>query len=428
MKLPKFNTSWKDQLHFTRSERSGVIGLSVLILIAFIFPHIYIYFFYNEKQVDFSEFQAQVEAFYEEYEPPKMKHYDEYKPKKWKNNPKEEGKKYAYKARVDDEHESKMRRKKFTARQFPFDPNTASFKELTSLGLSKKTANTLINFRKKGGRFYKKTDLKKVYGLSKENYDRLENYINIPKQSKAEKSKDVVQKEVLPKEVAPVVRLFTFDPNTATFDDFVTLGLSKKISHTVINFREKGGKFYKKQDFKKIYALQASDYSRLEPYINIPAVAVEETDVPKPILAKAEAPKPKPAPVNININTATPDDWQKLYGIGPTYAKRIVKYREALGGFHAVSQVGETYGIADSTFQHIRPQLQFDAASVRTININIATKDDLAAHPYISWKKAKTIIAYRKEHGAFQSVQDVSKIRAISSDLFERLKPYLSIE
>jgi len=67
--------SWKDHFHFTRSERNGVIGLSILIVIAFLFPHVYIYFFIKEEPVDFTEFAAQVDAFYDEYEPEKMRQY-----------------------------------------------------------------------------------------------------------------------------------------------------------------------------------------------------------------------------------------------------------------------------------------------------------------------------------------------------------------
>jgi len=110
----------------------------------------------------------------------------------------------------------------------------------------------------------------------------------------------------------------------------------------IINYREKGGQFRQKEDIQKIYSFQTEDYARLEPYIKIAPVEIAESTDKESIAQVDEKPKPRPAPD----------------GIGPTYAKRIVKYRNSLGGFHAINQLSEVYGLADSTFQSIRPQLK----------------------------------------------------------------------
>jgi len=414
--------SWKDQFHFTRTERRGVVALSVLIVLTFFFPHVYIYFLPEEEPTDFTEFKAEVEAFYDTYEPPKTKPYAY-------NSRKNYGDKYDknYDRNYSSSKYKKKEKKTYEKpeiRLFSFNPNTATYKELTTLGLSGKAANTLINFREKGGKFYKKQDLKKVYGIKAADYDRLENYIDIPATPKKEKP---TYEPSTPEEKHEIV-YFPFDPNTATFGELMKLGLNKKVANNIINYREKGGQFRQKEDLQKIYSLQTEDYTRLEPYINIaPVEAVEKTDT-EPIAQLVKNPKPRPAPVNININTATPEDWQRLYGIGPAYSKRIVKYRNALGGFHAVNQVSEVYGLADSTFQSIRPQLELDPTPIQQINLNTATQDDLKKHPYLDWKKSKTIIAYRDNHGVFSTVDDLQKVRVISSDLFEKLKPYLTVE
>src|SRR5690554_6099535 len=64
-----------------------------------------------------------------------------------------------------------------------------------------------------------------------------------------------------------VVNLFDFDPNTATREDFLNLGLPLKTVNILLNFRNKGGRFYRKEDVQKIYTLNEEDYKRLEPYI-----------------------------------------------------------------------------------------------------------------------------------------------------------------
>ncbi len=421
--------SWKDQFHFTRTERRGVIGLSVLIVLTFFFPHVYIYFLPEEEPTDFTEFEAQVEAFYDAYEPPKTKPYAYNS----RNNYKNYDDKYNdnYDRNYSSSNYKKKEKTTYTkseTRLFSFNPNTATYKELTTLGLSGKTANTLINFREKGGKFYKKEDLKKVYGIKEADYERLENYVDIPATPKKEKPIYEPKDEAPTPKEKPEIVYFPFDPNTATFGEFMKLGLTKKVANNIINYREKGGQFRQKEDLQKIYSLQTEDYNRLESYIKITPVEVPQNTDKEPIAQLVKNPKPRPAPVNININTATDEDWQQLYGIGPTYAKRIVKYRNALGGFHSVNQISEVYGLADSTFQNIRPQLQLDPAPIQQINLNTATQDDFKKHPYLDWKRAKTIVAYRDNHGTFSAVDDLKKVRAISSDLFEKLKPYLTVE
>ncbi len=421
--------AWKDQFHFTRSERNGVVGLSVLIVLTFFFPHVYIHFFSKNEPTDFTEFKAEVEAFYDSYEPPeKTKSYAYNSRNYYKNDDKNSDnydKKYSSSYYKKKEKTASGKRE---TRLFSFNPNTATYQELTTLGLSGKTANILINFREKGGKFYKKEDLKKVYGLQESDYERLENYVNIPASPKAEKASFESKNETPVIESKPKIVYFPFDPNTATFGDLMKLGLTKKAANNIINYRESGAQFRQKEDLQKIYSLKREDYARLEPYVNIIPAKEEEIPASESIVQAIEKPKPKPVLINININSATPEDWQKLYGIGPKYSERIVKYRKALGGFHSINQISEVYGLADSTFQNIRPQLQLDPTPIQLINLNTATQDDFKKHPYIDWKKAKTIVAYRDNHGVFSTVNDLRKVRAISGELFEKLKPYLTVE
>jgi len=294
------NNSWKDHLHFTRSERSGAIALSISIILILLSWLTFGYLTAPEP-IDFSEFEAEVEAFYEQYEPEKND-YDNYAYRSKGSN----------KSYFTKEKSPQKSYKKPAVKLFPFNPNTASFSELTTLGLPKKTANTLINYREKGGKFYKKENLKNVYGLTDEDYLRLEDYIRIPAKAKQKKNNNIARKESPAKPTPPpVVDPFLFDPNTATFDDFVTLGLSERVAHTLINYREKGGKFFEKEDLQKIYNLQATDYNRLAPYINI-APQPEPAKVPEPQLVVEKIPEPAPTTVNININAATPEEWQQL--------------------------------------------------------------------------------------------------------------------
>lgn len=217
--------------------------------------------------------------------------------------------------------------------------------------------------------------------------------------------------------------LFEFDPNTATQEEFVRLGLTARVATTILKYRQKGGKFFRKEDFKKIYGISETDYEELEPFIQIvktapkPAFAKQEKEFKKPLAEK-------PQTVFIDINKATTEEWQQLRGIGPFYSKKITHFREKLGGFSSIEQVGNTYGLKDSTFQVIQPFLKISPV-FRKIKINQEDAKTLSAHPYIKWNQANVLKKYQENHGAILDVETFSKVVVFSKEDVERLTPYL---
>ncbi len=131
---------------------------------------------------------------------------------------------------------------------------------------------------------------------------------------------------------------------------------------------------------------------------------------------------------SVDINAASQEEWESLKGIGPVLTSRIIKFREKLGGFISIDQVKETYGLPDSTFQKIRSRLILKAPVITRLNINQLGMEQLASHPYIRYKTAKAIIAYREQHGLYQSTQDLQKIESISSEIYTKIEKYLTID
>lgn len=152
--------------------------------------------------------------------------------------------------------------------------------------------------------------------------------------------------------------LFPFDPNTLNEQGFKQLGLSDKVIHTLINYRNKGGYFKTPQDIKKIYGLSNADAERLIPFIKIASTNKNHDykNDTKPASEKTP-PSNKDYYHAININTATAEEFKTLPGIGDVLANRIVKFRNSMGGFKSVDDVKRTYGLSDSTFNLIRPYL-----------------------------------------------------------------------
>lgn len=221
--------------------------------------------------------------------------------------------------------------------------------------------------------------------------------------------------------------LFYFDPNTISADAWEELGLRPKTIHTIENYLAKGGRFKKPEDLQKVYGLFPDEYKRIAPFIRIENIEEKKPDRP---FARIDSPFQKkftPRYQVIDINTADTSAFIALPGIGSKLASRIVNFRDKLGGFYSIDQVGETFGLPDSTFQKIKQWLKLENISLRKININTATEDELKAHPYIRWNLAKPIVAYRNEHGSFKKIEELQNIMAITNEIFNKIKPYLTV-
>lgn len=224
--------------------------------------------------------------------------------------------------------------------------------------------------------------------------------------------------------------LFYFDPNTITESEWKKLGLRDKTIKTIENYLSKGGHFYKPEDLQRIYGLHNDEYERLEPYIKMVSNTPQINEQFVSSKTKEDVPQTKthaPRYSLIDINTADTSAFISLPGIGSKLASRITAFREKLGGFYSIDQIGETYGLPDSTFQKIKQYLKLDNASVKKININTATVDELKAHPYIKFSIANPIVAYRNEHGLFSKVEDIKKVMAVTDDIYKKIVPYLAL-
>ena len=128
------------------------------------------------------------------------------------------------------------------------------------------------------------------------------------------------------------------------------------------------------------------------------------------------------------INSADTSAFIALPGIGSKLAARIVLFREKLGGFHNVAQLREVYGLQDSVYQLVSRYLRCDPARIVLIDINKADKEVLSMHPYIRWKTANALMAYREQHGRFTSVDEIRSLENIDAEVVEKMIPYISVK
>jgi len=220
--------------------------------------------------------------------------------------------------------------------------------------------------------------------------------------------------------IASKGELFPFNPNQLPEKDWQRLGFSEKQIRSIKNYESKGGVFRISSDVKKMYAISETEFNRIAPFIDLP-----EEKKPEPVTFKKNY---KPF-LTIDIGTADSTELSKLPMVGDYLAYKIYNYRDKLGGFYSISQLKEVRGLRDSTYHVILPHLVLDdSTNLRKINLNLASYDELAMHPYINSKIANVILAYRKQHGAFGDIKDLQKVALVDAELYRKIAPYLKVE
>lgn len=130
--------------------------------------------------------------------------------------------------------------------------------------------------------------------------------------------------------------------------------------------------------------------------------------------------------LQIEINSATAQEFAQLMGIGEVLSARIVKFRNALGGFVSINQVGDTFGIEPEVFNRIKSKLILQNKSVTQLNINTESVQTLANHPYISDGLANQIVNFRQKVKPFETDEDVRSLYFMDEELFQKLNPYIT--
>jgi len=128
----------------------------------------------------------------------------------------------------------------------------------------------------------------------------------------------------------------------------------------------------------------------------------------------------------ININTSDTLQLMKIPGIGTAFAKRIVSYRNLLGGFYRLEQLQEVYGMYEELYEKIIPYMQTDTHEMTPIPVNAASLDQLKSHPYINFYQAKAIVELRKKKGKLENIHEFYLLEEFTEDDLERIKPYLA--
>lgn len=261
--------------------------------------------------------------------------------------------------------------------------------------------------------------------------------------------------------------LFMFDPNTCTYDDLLSLGLSARQARTLINYRGSGARFRRPEDLRRIYGIDSSTAARLIPYILIetdpegkksgtrkgwsgadsgrdasvtwanrkesaperkPSADQEENAVGGPRYNQGDnqaTPTAGGGVLALDINRCTAGELVALPGIGPVLAERIIKYRNLLGGFVDKWQLAEVYGLDSSVARLAAEQLILTFEEVRPLVLDSASYSDLAHHPYLGYETARKITTYRSVSGLPVTLGEMVSSGVITPVQAGRIAPYV---
>lgn len=198
------------------------------------------------------------------------------------------------------------------------------------------------------------------------------------------------------------VETFRFDPNKITIEDLCRLGFSLKQAQSIDNYRKKGGRFRRKEDFSKSFVVADSVYSRLEPFIDIPL---------------------------IDLNKADSAAFDSLPGIGGWFASKMVEYRTKLGGYSYKEQLMEIWNFDREKYEALADLVTISAENQLPYPIWTLPADSLSRHPYIGSYSASGIVLFRENNSRDKwTIAELDKAGILQDGAAEKLSRCLLAE
>ena len=245
--------------------------------------------------------------------------------------------------------------------------------------------------------------------------------------------------------------LHTFDPNTADSMTLVHLGFRTYQVRRILRYRANGGSYRTAEFFRDFLDMSDSVYTALRPYIDIdtmPFYRLKQErmlhdslrrdslrllyqarrdsinrmfEARRDSMAQAAGYHIKRDTI-IEINHADTTDLQFIRGIGSYVARKIIRYRNQLGGYYTLEQLREIAELDFVQWDSVVPHLCLDTTDIRKIPVQTASLKLLTEHPYLTFSQAQQIYNMRRRKFRFEPA-DLEEI--LSTKEKERLLPYM---
>lgn len=221
-----------------------------------------------------------------------------------------------------------------------------------------------------------------------------------------------------------------FDPNTVEGAELLAMNLPEGLVKTMIRYREAGAVFYKAEDLKRVYGMNPRIYNNIKDHVVFyssremnEGSLLENTPESSIYVASS-----LDHPVKLELNAADSADLVGIRGIGPFYARMIVKYRDLLGGYYDLSQLWEVYRMDTSRFELLSSTVYLDTSLLVRMQINRMSFPELLRHPYLDKKQVADLIHYRDFVDSICGGEELKKFGILDSSSYARIAPYFEWE
>ncbi|MEP1489329.1 MAG: helix-hairpin-helix domain-containing protein [Algibacter sp.] len=222
-------------------------------------------------------------------------------------------------------------------------------------------------------------------------------------------------------------KVYPFNPNYITDYKGSTLGMSNEEIDRLLAFRKQNKWINSVKQFQDVTKVSDSLLKKITPLFKFPEWVTKPKAKQATINYTAKA---KTVAQKQDLNTATGQQLQKVYGIGETFSKRIIEYRDKFkGGFIANVQLQEIYGLTPEIIANILND--FTVKTPRKINkikLNSATVDELVTIQYIDYDVAHYIVEYRQLREGYNSLDELIKVKDFPVNKIDIIQLYLLID
>ena len=272
----------KNYLSITKKDWNGLVVLMVLVILVLMIPYGY-RLFCKDKVINFNNFNADATLLSAE--------------------------------NADNSANSTDGIKELHPTLFAFNPNHLPDAQWYKLGFSQKQIDVLKHYEEKGGRFYKKSDVQKIYSITPEDYKRIEPYIQLPGGASA-----------------------IIDVNHADSASLVTLkGIGPAYAMRIIRYRTKLGGFYSKEQLKEVFGIDEEHFLLIKDEIKLNPKAIQK----------------------VNINKATFDDLRRYPYLSYKQANAIIQYRSEHGDYENLGDMKDIAILDEAALNKVKPYLVF---------------------------------------------------------------------
>jgi len=300
----------KNYFAITKKEWNGMLVLAALILIVLFAPDIYL-LFKKPGQIDFARIKEAQRIL----------------------NEAKEGQPYDYPKKYPDERQAdaSFSRIKSKPEYFSFNPNNLADELWKKLGLRERQIKVIKNYEAKGGKFYKKEDLQKIYSVTAEDYTRLAPFINIPE-------RNFSKNNFVPASTFKSKPLVVVDINHADSAQLTTIrGIGPAFANRILKYRNRLGGFYRKTQLMEVYGLDSAKYAEIEKQVEIDVSGINK----------------------ININTCGFDDLKRNPYLTFKQMNVIIQYRKQHGNYKSSSDLKNIVILNDEVIRKTEPYFSY---------------------------------------------------------------------